>query len=77
MLALLAGRTNASAPHFWISKARWLRGVRSYRNFHVKGSGQECPPHKLPASGLQHLRFVQGAYCQALHGAGEVFADFK
>jgi transcriptional regulator with XRE-family HTH domain len=31
----------------------------------------------LPTPGLQHLRFVQRAYCQAFHCAHEVFADFK
>jgi hypothetical protein len=31
----------------------------------------------LPAPGLQHVRFVQRADCQAFHRALQVFADFK
>jgi len=31
----------------------------------------------LPASGLQHVGFVQACDCQALHRTLQVFADFK
>ena len=31
----------------------------------------------LPAAGLEHVGFVQGADGEAFHRSGEVFADFK
>ena len=31
----------------------------------------------LPASGLQHVGFVQRGYGQAFHGSDQIFADFK
>lgn len=34
-----------------------------------------CPA--LPASGLQHVGFVEAAYSEAFHGTLQVFADFK
>ena len=31
----------------------------------------------LPASGLQHVGFVQAAYCETLHRSLQIFTDFK
>src|SRR5271156_1257834 len=32
---------------------------------------------RSPSPGLQHVGFVQSGYCQAFHGSGQIFADFK
>lgn len=60
--------------------------THSYRSGALKSKALRSKPtdesvqshtSRLPAPGLQHVRFVQGADRQAFHSSLQVFADFK
>ena len=43
----------------------------------ASGATLRCVDRRLPAPGLQHVRFIKGAYCETLHRTLQVLAYFK
>jgi len=65
---------------------RTQRAQRNWKACVDCGRGQGAPetptssevvPKLLPASGLQHVGFVQTSDGEAFHGASQIFADLK